>query len=222
MGKLIVFEGIDGSGKSTQFKRMSARLETEGVSFKRLTFPRYQEPSSALIRMYLGGDFGENPGDVNAYAASTFYAVDRFASYVQEWREFYLGGGLILTDRYTTSNALHQASKLPAEKRPAFFRWLYEFEFELMELPAPDTVIYMDIPVEEALARIRLRRIADGSAGDIHERDADYLRKCRECGADAADFYGWRKIACFEGRTGRSEQEIHEEIYDIIQNGANR
>jgi dTMP kinase len=222
MGKLIVFEGIDGSGKSTQFRRMCARLETEGMSFKRLTFPRYQEPSSALIRMYLGGAFGENPGDVNAYAASTFYAVDRFASYVQEWREFYLGGGLVLTDRYTTSNALHQASKLPAGERPAFFKWLYDFEFGLMELPAPDAVLYMDIPAEEALARIRQRRLDDGSAGDIHERDADYLRKCRECGADAAAFYNWKKIACFKERTARSEQEIHDEIYDIIQNGVER
>ena len=220
MGKLIVFEGIDGSGKSTQFNLMCARLLEEEAPFKLLTFPRYGEQSSALIRMYLGGAFGENPGDVNPYAASTFYAVDRFASYAQDWRGFYRDGGLVLTDRYTTSNALHQGSKLASGERPGFFDWLYDFEFKLMELPEPDVVLYMDIPFQEALERIGKRQAATGAAGDIHERDVAYLKKCWECGAEAAGFFGWRKIACFEGQTARSEQDIHEEIYQIIKNGA--
>ena len=220
MGKLFVFEGIDGSGKSTQFNIMSTRLQGEGVPFKLLTFPRYREQSSALIRMYLGGAFGENPEDVNPYAASTFYAVDRFASYAQDWRDFYRDGGMVLTDRYTTSNALHQGSKLPKSLRPDFFSWLYDFEFRLMELPRPGIVIYMDIPLAEALERIKKRQAATGTVGDIHERDAAYLKKCWECGAEAADYYGWRKIACFDGASARSEQDIHEEIYQIIKNGA--
>jgi dTMP kinase len=216
MGKLIVFEGIDGSGKSTQFERLCRRLENEGVDFKRLTFPQYREPSSALIRMYLSGQFGEDPETVNPYAASTFYAVDRYASYIRFWREFYLEGGIVLTDRYTTSNALHQGSKLPEEKRPEFFEWLYDFEFGLMELPEPDVVIYMDIDAEEALRRIRSRHAAAGDAPDIHERDETYIRKCWLCGGQAADFYGWRKIACCRGGKPRTEQELHDEIYEII------
>lgn len=213
MGKLIVFEGIDGSGKSTQFQRMCTRLDHEGVAFQRLTFPQYKEPSSALIRMYLGGEFGENPGDVNAYAASTFFAVDRYASYAKVWREFYAGDGVILTDRYTTSNALHQGAKLPEHERVGFFKWLYEFEFSLLGLPKPDTVYYMDIPVQEALSRIQKRQSATGVATDIHERDSVYLQSCWTCGEEAANYYGWQKIRCLEGGIARSETEIHEEIY---------
>jgi len=216
MGKLIVFEGIDGSGKSTQFKLMCGRFERENTAFTRLTFPQYQEPSSALIKMYLGGEFGENPEAVNPYAASTFFAVDRYASYMKVWRGDYERHARILTDRYTTSNALHQGSKLPADKRNDFFKWLYDFEFGLMELPRPDIVIYMDIPAPKALERIRAREAATGSAADIHERDDAYLKKCWECGTQAADYYAWHKISCFSGQTARSEQEIHEEIYEIL------
>jgi dTMP kinase len=220
MGKLIVFEGIDGSGKSTQFNMMCTRLLGEDVPYKLLTFPRYGEQSSALIRMYLSGAFGESPEMVNPYAASSFYAVDRFASYAQDWGEFYRDGGMVITDRYTTSNALHQGSKLPVSKRPDFFKWLYDFEFNLMALPKPDTVLYMDIPLEEALERIKRRQAATGVAADIHERDAAYLKKCWECGDEAAGYYGWRRIAGFDGVSARSEQDIHDEIYQIIKNGA--
>ena len=127
MGKLIVIEGTDGSGKSTQFRLLKQRMEQDQVDFRTLIFPRYSEESSALIRMYLNGEFGDKPSDVNAYAASAFYAVDRFASYKQEWGCWYEQGGLILSDRYTTSNAVHQASKEPEENRSAFLKWLYEF-----------------------------------------------------------------------------------------------
>ncbi len=216
MGKLIVFEGIDGSGKSTQFGLMCTRFENEGTPFSRLTFPQYREPSSALIRMYLNGEFGDSPGDVNPYAASTFFAVDRYASFMKSWRGTYRSGSLFLTDRYTTSNALHQGAKLPEYKRTAFFKWLYDFEFGLMELPKPDIVIYMDIPACEAVKRIRERQTATGAAVDIHERDIEYLSECSRCGEEAADYYGWRKISCFNGPTAKSEQEIHREIYDIL------
>ncbi len=216
MGGLIVFEGIDGSGKSTQFKHICRRLEEEGVRFTKLNFPQYDEPSSALIKMYLGGEFGENPQDVNPYASSTFFAVDRFASFMKVWRNEYESGGLILTDRYTTSNALHQGAKLPEHKRADFFKWLYTFEFGLMELPEPDIVLYMDIPAEAALARLKKREAETGSDGDIHERDEKYLKECRKCGISAADFYGWHKIQCLSGKDERSEQEVHEEIYTIL------
>ena len=119
-GRLIVFEGTDGSGKSTQFRALCDRAARSGHSFQKLVFPQYSEPSSALIRMYLGGEFGSHPGDVNPYAASSFYAVDRYASFKKVWGTFYQSGGLVLTDRYTTSNAVHQAVKCAPEEREAF------------------------------------------------------------------------------------------------------
>ena len=139
MGKLIVFEGTDGSGKATQSALLCQELEKRGIAFRKLEFPRYQEESSALIRLYLGGAFGSAPDDVNAYAASTFYSVDRYASYKQDWGGFYESGGLLIADRYTTSNAVHQTSKLPPEKRDAFLDWLFDFEYHLLgrRLPIP-------------------------------------------------------------------------------------
>jgi dTMP kinase len=216
MGRLIVFEGIDGSGKTTQVGLMIDRLEREKARFRRLNFPQYKEPSSALIRMYLGGEFGDNPEAVNPYAASTFFAVDRFASYAKDWRQDYREDVMILTDRYTTSNAIHQGSKVPPDRRQDFFKWLYDFEFGLMELPKPDIVLYMDIPAEAALERIGLRQQLTGAAADIHERDAGYLRACWKCGAEAADYYGWRRIPCYDGPRALTPEEIHEEIRSVL------
>ena len=179
MGKLIVIEGTDGSGKSTQFRLMAERLEKENHPFRRLVFPRYSEESSALIRMYLGGAFGSKPGDVNAYAASAFYAVDRYASYKQDWGKWYEEGGLILSDRYTTSNAVHQASKVDAAERPEFLRWLYEFEYDRLALPRPDLVIYLDVPTDCTEKLLRHREADTNTKADIHEQDMDYLATCR-------------------------------------------
>ena len=213
MGKLIVLEGIDGSGKSTQFELLCNRLEKENHEFLRVRFPRYDEPSSALIKMYLGGEFGPDPDNVNAYAASTFFAVDRFASFRQDWCGYYENGGIVLTDRYTTSNALHQGAKLPAGQREHFFQWLYDFEFNLMGLPVPDMVVYMDIKTDIAALRIKQRRVKTGEAGDIHENDISYLEQCAKSGTRAAELYKWHKIACGNERT---EEEIHEEIYSLV------
>ena len=216
MGKLIVFEGIDGSGKSTQFKLICRRMTDEGRGFMRVAFPQYNEPSSALIKMYLAGEFGEKPGDVNAYAASSFFAVDRYASYMKVWREYYLSGGLIITDRYTTSNAIHQGAKLPENERGAFFKWLYDYEFNLLGLPAPDMVLYMDIETDEAVRRLRRREAETSSEADIHEKDLSYLSSCQRAGAEAAAYYGWNAISCIKNEKPRSESEIHEEIYRLI------
>ena len=216
MGKLIVFEGIDGSGKSTQFKLICRRLADEGCAFMRVAFPQYNEPSSALIKMYLAGEFGEKPGDVNAYAASSFFAVDRYASYIKVWREYYEGGGLIITDRYTQSNAIHQGAKLPDSERTAFFKWLYDYEFRLLGLPAPDMVLYMDIETDEAVRRLRRREAETSSSADIHEKDLSYLESCQKAGAEAAAHYGWNAISCMKNGGPRSEGEIHEEIYRLI------
>ena len=216
MGKLIVIEGTDGSGRSTQFKRLSQRLEQENIAFRHLVFPRYTEESSALIRMYLGGQFGTKPSDVNAYAASAFYAVDRFASYKMDWGQWYEDGGVVLSDRYTTSNAVHQASKVKPEEKDAYLHWLYDFEYEKMGLPRPDLTIYLDVPTDFTEKLLRTREQATNTQADIHEQDMQYLATCRQTGREAAAFYGWTVIDCVRDGAMRSIEEIHEQIYAYV------
>ena len=213
MGKLIVIEGTDGSGKSTQFRLMSQRLTQEGKEFKHIVFPRYSEESSALIRMYLGGEFGSKPSDVNAYAASSFYAVDRFASYKMDWGNWYENGGLILSDRYTTSNAVHQTSKLPEDQQEEYLHWLYDFEYEKLCLPRPDLTIYLDVPTDFTERMMRQREQDTNTKADIHEQDTQYLATCRKTGRAAAQYYGWTVINCVKDGQMRSIEDIHEEIY---------
>jgi len=216
LGNIIVFEGIDGSGKSTQFELICERLKAQGRQFRRLSFPRYDNPSSMLIRMYLGGDFGENPDDVNAYAASSFFAADRYASFVQDWGEYYKSGGLILTDRYTTSNALHQGAKMDTARRMQFFKWLYDYEFSLIGLPEPDLVFYLNIDVSLAAERLSARQSKTGTFADIHEQDLSYLASCAESGLQAAKQYGWYIVSNEMSGQVRSSQDIHDEIYERL------
>ena len=217
-GKLIVFEGTDGSGKSTQFGLLCALLEGRGVDFTRLIFPQYDQPSSALIRMYLGGEFGTRPGDVNPYAASAFYAVDRYASLKQVWGEFYQEGGLVLTDRYTTSNAVHQAVKCPQPEREGFLRWLDDFEHNKLELPRPDLVLYLDMPTRQAVELLRRREAETHTRGDIHEADAAYLAACRVSALQAARLLGWRVIPCVDGAGAlRSVEDIEQEVWSLVE-----
>lgn len=216
MGKLIVFEGTDGSGKSTQFGLLTEHLERAGVQYHKLVFPQYAEPSSALIRMYLGGEFGTSPADVNAYAASTFYAVDRYASYRKVWQPLYEAGRLIVSDRYTTSNAVHQASKLPREQWRSFFDWLYDLEFTKMGLPKPDLVLYLDVPLPFTEQLMRAREAQQGTHADIHEQDLTYLKVCKEAAEAAADYYGWTRIACTRDGKLRPIGEIHSDVLACV------
>ena len=216
MGKLIVMEGTDGSGKSTQSRLLNERLLREGVEFRKLQFPRYDNPSSALIRMYLGGEFGDSPEAVNAFAASAFYAVDRYASFVQDWKAYYEAGGVLLSDRYTTSNAFHQGCKLPPEEQKAYWQWLYGFEYGKLGLPKPDLVLCLDLPVELTQKLMRKREQQTDTSADIHERDATYLQKCRQTAHAAAAHDGWYVVNCAENGELRSVEEIHEEIYQQV------
>jgi len=211
-----VFEGTDGSGKSTQFNLLTKRLEEEQISFRRLRFPRYDQESSALIRMYLGGAFGSDPEAVNAYAASTFYAVDRYASFLQDWKADYENGCLFLADRYTTSNAVHQGSKMAPEERKPYYGWLYELEYEKMGLPKPDLVILLDMPIELTRQLMRKREADTNTQADIHEQDLSYLEQCRASAKTAAEYYGWQVISCEKDGNLRTIEDIHEEVYAII------
>jgi dTMP kinase len=214
-GRLIVFEGTDGSGKATQTALLAARLERAGRPFRQIAFPRYGQPSAAMIQEYLDGKLGKKPEDVNAYAASLFYAMDRYASFKQDWGGFYRDGGLVLADRYTTSNAVHQASKLDGAEREAYLAWLFDLEYRLLELPRPDLVIYLDMPVEITERMMRARQAAAGTHADIHEQDEAYLRRCRESAGAVARSCGWARISCAASGVPRTPEDIHAEVWEL-------
>ena len=215
-GKLIVLEGIDGSGKSAHYRRICEKLRRDGIAYDHIVFPRYDKDSSALIRMYLSGEFGPHPDDVNAYTASTFFAVDRFASYKQDWGEKYREGSIILSDRYTTSNAIHQGSKLPDEELDGYFAWLSDLEYNKMGLPRPDLVIYLDVTIELSLARMKRRQIKTHTVADIHEQDVRYLELCLNTAEKAAEYFRWRRIPYLKDGAERDIEEKNEEIYQLI------
>lgn len=211
-GTLIVLEGIDGSGKETQASLLENKLKEKGREVMHISFPDYKSPSSALVKMYLNGDFGKNPEDVNPYAASLFYAVDRFASYRMKWKDFYQKGGIIIADRYTTSNMVHQMTKYEDKKaRKDFLSWLEKTEYEELELPVPDLVILLDIPlrVSENLVKERARQ---GGSMDIHEQHLDYLRKCHDAYQELVNLYGWKRIPCTEEGKLRTIEDIGKDV----------
>lgn len=211
-GKLIVLEGLDGSGKATQAKRLAAALAAEGRPVREITFPNYASDSSALVRMYLAGQFGARPDDVNAYAASSFYAVDRYAGYKADWGRFYEEGGILIADRYTTSNAVHQCSKLPPEEWEQFLHWLFDYEFHLLGLPAPDCVIYLQVDPAVSQKLMTQRYHGDESKKDVHEKDVEYLTRSRRAAEFCAVHLGWQTVPCTCGDGMRSIEEIGQEV----------
>ena len=216
-GKLIVFEGTDGSGKATQTRLLCSRLEASGIPYREIDFPRYGNPFAEPAKLYLDGALGKKPGDVNAYAASTLYAVDRFASYKEDWGGFYEQGGLIVADRYTTSNAVHQASKLPPGERREYLDWLFDLEYGRLGLPRPDLVVYLDLPTELSERMMRQRERLSGTRADIHEQDEAYLRRCRESARQIARDCGWRVIDCAAGGAIRPPEDIHREVWRTVE-----
>lgn len=217
-GKLITIEAGDGSGKATQTKALYDRLLSEGYQVLKVEYPDYQSESSALVRMYLGGEFGQQAENVSAYGASAFFAVDRYASYLLKWRQAYESGWIILADRYTTSNMVHQAVKLKdSAEREEFLTWLWDFEFGRLQLPVPDRVIYLDMPPEISDMLINSRAAKDSSRKkDIHEKDTSYLHHCHRAYNEVAEKYGWVKISCAQQGNLRTVQDIHEDVYQAV------
>lgn len=211
-GKLIVIEGLDGSGKATQSGRLAEALAGEGARVRQVSFPNYDSPSSALVKMYLGGAFGSDPDAVNAYAASSFYAVDRYAGYKADWGEFYRDGGIVIADRYTTSNAIHQCCKLPEAEWEGFLDWLFRFEYEQLGIPAPAQVVYLRMDVDASQALMMNRYHGDASKKDIHEGNVEYLRRAQRAAEYCADRFGWTVIPCFEASALRSIEDIHRDV----------
>ena len=215
-GRLIVFEGTDGSGKATQSRLLCEHLQRESIPYKNITFPRYGKPSAAMVQEYLDGKLGRHPGDVNAYAASLMFSMDRYASYKQDWGGFYESGGLLIADRYTTSNAVHQASKLPPEERTVFLNWLFELEYGKLGLPKPDLVLYLDVDLPTSLKRMQHRQEKLNTKADIHEQDEAYLENCLRIGRLAAAHYGWTVVPFMKDGAERELEEKHEEIFSIV------
>lgn len=213
---LIVIEGLDGSGKATNAALLADYLKEQGKTVKKITFPVYDSDSSALVRMYLSGQFGTKPSDVGAYAASAFYAVDRFASYRTDWKEALDAGHYVIADRYTTSNAVHQASKLEGAERDSYLEWLYDFEFVKLGLPRPDAVIYLDVPPEVSQKLIEGRYQGDNSKKDIHEKDVAYLEHCREAALYAADRLGWHRVQLTTNGVMDSREDNLKKIVEVL------
>ncbi len=216
MGKLIVIEGLDGSGKSTQLDMLYDRLVGAGVGCRKVSFPDYEHESSTLIKMYLAGEFGTNPHDVNAYAASTFYAVDRYASFKKYWGDFYNEGGVILAGRYVTSNAVHQCSKLEESAWQGFLEWLYDFEYNKIGIPAPDKVLFLDMPVEISQKLLSGRYSENGGHKDIHESDVEYLNHCRKAALYTAEYSHWQRVNCGRDGLPRTIEDINDELFSAV------
>ena len=215
-GKLIVIEGLDGSGKGTQAAELAKNLAAGGAPVRKVSFPDYASDSSALVKMYLSGQFGKDPQDVNAYAASTFYAVDRFASFKRDWGGFYEGGGIVVADRHTTSNAVHQCSKLPQEQWDAFLAWLFDFEYHLLGIPSPDLVVYLSVDPAVSQRLMTGRYQGDESRKDIHEGNLAYLRRSRLAAEYCSSRLDWRQIECCRGGQMRTVEAIQADILAFI------
>ncbi len=212
-GTLIVLEGTDGSGKATQARLLLQSLAAGGISCREIDFPRYGNPFAEPVSRYLQGALGSRPGDVNAYAASTMFAVDRYASYKEDWGGFYESGGVVVANRYTTSNAVHQASKLPEGERRAYLNWLFDLEYDRLGLPKPDLVVYLDMPTEAAEQLMRRREQETNTRADIHEQDDGYLRRCRESARRIAEELGWTVVDCANRDVSpRTPEDIHREV----------
>lgn len=212
MGKLIVIEGLDGCGKSTQLELLPKNLQKNGIESRSVSFPDYDSNSSALVKMYLAGEFGKKPGDVNAYAASLFYAVDRFASYKTNWGQFYNQNGVIVSGRYTTSNAVHQTSKMGEDEWQGFLDWLYDLEYNKVGIPKPDKVIFLDMPIEVSQKLLSGRYKGDEAKKDIHESDTEYLQQCRKAAMFTARYSGWTVISCAKDGSPRAIEDIANDI----------
>ena len=216
MGRLLVLEGLDGSGKSTQTARLLQALREAGTPVRQIKLPDYENPSSTLVRMYLSGDFGADPTALSAYAASSFYAVDRVASFLLDWKRDYSSDTLVLADRYTTSNPIYQMTKLPESEWESYLFWVEDYEYDKLGLPRPDQVLFLDMPVEISQAMMTRRYDGDEGKKDVHESNVQFLNDCRKAALFTAERWGWDVIRCWDGNAPRSIDAIAEEIRALV------
>ena len=216
MGKIFVIDGTDGSGKQTQFEMLEKKFQENGIDYKSFSFPNYDSPSSSLVKMYLAGEFGKNAKEISPYVASTFYAADRYATYKKEIEEYYNNGGIILLDRYTTANMVHQSGKIsdPIERKK-FLDWLWDFEFNLYKLPVPSKVFFLNMPPEYALKLMegRENKITHEQQKDIHESDRNHIVDAYNAACDLVNDYDWVEVICVKYDELWTIEDIHAEIF---------
>lgn len=220
MGKLIVIEGTDSSGKETQTKRLFEKLKEKGLKVKKISFPNYDSPACEPVKMYLAGAFGEEAMKVNPYPVSTMYAIDRYASFKTDWEKFHNEDGIIVTDRYVTSNMVHQASKIKdLDEKKQYLNWLEDLEYEKMGIPRPDLVIFLNMPTEMAVRLMaeRKNKITGEEKKDIHERDKEYLKESHANACKIANIYNWEEIKCNDGERIKTIEEIGEEVFSLVE-----
>ena len=219
MGILIAIDGVDSSGKQTQTELLYDRLKNEGIKVRMISFPAYDKPSSTLVKEYLSGDYGKNPEDVNAYAASALFAADRFSTFRKDWKKDYDEGVVIIADRYVSSNMIHQAGKFSDEdEKNCFLNWLEDLEFKKFELPVPDVTVFLDMPTEYGIKLMEKRnnKITGEEQKDIHESDKNYLEASYKNAFYVAQKFGWDKVSCVNNGEIKTINEINDEIYKII------
>lgn len=215
-GKLIVIEGLDGSGKKTQTKLLYDHIKKLKSNTTYISFPDYDSPSSSLIKMYLNSEFGSDPLSVNAYAASSFFAVDRYSSYKKTWSKLYKNGHIIIADRYTTSNPVYQMSKLPEEEWNKYLSWLYDYEYNKLDLPVPDKVIFLEVPIEISQSLMEKRYLKSNGKKDLHENNVKFLEKCKKISKFVANFDNWHTINCVSDGIIKNKEIIHQEILKAL------
>lgn len=217
MGKFIVIDGLDGSGKGTQTDILVERLKSEGKRVRTLSFPVYENDSSLFVRMYLEGKFGKSPSDTNAYVASMFFACDRYISFKTDWiNDIKDNDTYVIANRYTSANAVHQLSKLPRDEWDEFLKWLWDFEFSKISLPVPDATLYLELPPELSLSLVRSRSAETGRKMDIHELDTSYMEKCYDAALFSCKELGWKRIKCYNEKAIRAIEDIAQEIYNEV------
>ena len=217
MAYFIAIDGLDGSGKATQSKLLREALERAGKRVRGISFPTYEERASMLVNMYLSGELGGKASDTGAYAASTFFSMDRYISYRTDWHKDYSDPeAVVLADRYTSANAVHQLSKLDRAEWDAFLDWLVDYEYKKLGLPCPDTVVYLEVKPEISMKLIKSRSEQTGRSMDIHELDPEFLNKSYEAAIYASDKLNWIKIKCYEGDEMRSIEDIAAEVFERV------
>ena len=215
-GKLIVIDGLDGSGKATQSKILCDELNKAGIKARHISFPNYGKKGCTLVEMYLNGELSDDPSDINGYASSVFFAADRYTSYITEWKKDYEDSTVIVLDRYTTSNAVHQMSKLDRSEWESFMDWLFDFEYNKIAIPKPDAVIYLDMDIEISQKLLSERYGGDENKKDIHEKSLSYIKACRPAAMFAARKLGWKVIECFSCEEVLSIDVISQKIKETV------
>ena len=218
-GKIIVIEGTDSSGKETQSNIIFEKLKERNLNVRKISFPNYESPACTPVKMYLAGEFGEDPVKINPYPISTMYAIDRYASFKQDWENFYNDGGIIITDRYTTSNMVHQASKIEVyNEKLEYLNWLEDLEYDKIKIPRPDVVIFLNMPTEFAikLMESRKNKITGEMKKDIHEKNHEYLKKSHDNAREVAKLQNWVEVMCVEKDRIKTIEEIGEEVFNIV------